>query len=75
MHEPPCRAASTQRDAGAGDGQGAVQYMLKRKDKRIKFDKAFKLRKHKADMFMSGKPRPAPLPKHSAWPSRSSTRT
>eukprot|EP01083_Nonionella_stella_P271286 919223_1 len=49
-------------------GSGGLNSM-KRKGKRIKFDKAFKPGKHKADIFMWGKPRPPRLfPKHSASP-------
>ena len=49
-------------------GSGGMNSM-KRKGKRIKFDKAFKPQKHKADIFMWGKPRPQRLfPKHTASP-------
>ena len=55
---------STQRDAGAGDGQGVVQKIMLANGSTM----SFKPQKHKADIFMSGKPRPAPLPKHNTWP-------
>jgi len=56
--------ASSMTDLGKGGANA-----LKRKGKRIKFDKAFKPQKHKADIFMWGKARPPRLfPKHSASP-------
>ena len=51
-------------------GGGGIN--LKRKGKRIKFDKAFKPNKHKSDIFMWGKARPPRLfPKHSKLESNS----